>query len=98
MHNGPTTEIVLFKLNADAKAEEFVAAAREIDNWLRRVDGFVDRELSCNADGQWVDIVHWQSLAQAHAAAEQIMSSPEGQRFGGFIDGNSILMLHTQAV
>lgn len=98
MHNGPTTEIVLFKLNAGASEEEFVAAAKAVEGWLHQADGFVDRELSRNDEGQWVDIVHWQSLAQAHAAAEQIMSTPEGQRFGSFIDGNSILMLHTQAV
>lgn len=96
--NTPTLEIVIFKLNVGVNDAEFMALARRLEGWLQQVGGFIDRELSKNDEGLWVDIVRWHSLPEALAAAEQIMAAPEGQAFGSAIDPDSITMIHAGPV
>lgn len=89
-----TIEIVLFRLAPNVTTAEFLEAAQGIESWLEEVGGFQRRELSHNAEGQWVDIVYWDSLEQAQSAAETIMATEAGQAFGSKIDGESIQMMH----
>lgn len=89
-----TVEIVLFELAAGVSDAEFLAAAQALEPWLEAVGGFQRRELSRDAEGHWVDIVYWDSLAQAQQAAAQIMESEVGQQFGSKIAGESIQMFH----
>ncbi len=96
--NTPTLEVVTFKLQDGIDEVEFMASARGLEHWLKKVGGFINRELSKNEAGLWVDIIHWESLPQALAAAEQIMAAPEGQAFGSAIDPESITMMHVQPV
>ena len=94
----PTIEIVLFQLAEGVSQDEFLNAAQNVESWLRQVSGFRRRELSRDAAGNWVDIVHWDSLEEAQKAAAEIMSTPEGQKFGGTIRGESIQMYHVHPV
>ncbi len=63
-------EIATFRL-ASGTTEAFLAANAEIDLWLGRQPGFVQRRLAEREDGALVDIVTWRTLADAKAAAER---------------------------
>lgn len=89
-------EIVLFKLNAGADEEAFLEAAQATFDLLESYEGYIKRELTVNEEGTWVDIVHWRDLDTALAAAEKIMADAAGQKFGSFINFETIQMLHTQ--
>lgn len=96
MSDKSIVEVVLFRLNPGVDETEFLAASAGVELFLRGTGGFIQRELLQNEEGQWVDVVHWRSQAEAYAAAEKIMSDPRGQKFGAFIDPSSITMLHLQ--
>jgi hypothetical protein len=58
----------------------------------------VRRELLRGDQGLWVDVVHWRSLSEALAAAEQFPTLPSAQVFGSLMDGESIRMMHLEQV
>lgn len=68
-----TLEIVSFRLKPGAAAD-FVAKNGIVTDWLSRQPGFLSRHLGERDDGSWVDVVRWQSLEQAQAAAQRIMT------------------------
>ncbi|MDJ0755746.1 MAG: hypothetical protein QNJ45_19625 [Ardenticatenaceae bacterium] len=91
-----TIEIVLFELVDGVAEDDFLAAVDAMQDDLNQMSGYIDRELSRDKNGRWVDVLHWASLDEAMAAAEALMSWPSGQKFGSMIDPESIQMLHTQ--
>lgn len=91
-----TIEIVLFELAEGVAENDFLNAVAAMQDDLNQMSGYIDRELSRDENGRWVDVLHWGSLEEATAAAEAIMSWPSGQTFGSMIDPESIQMLHTQ--
>ncbi|MDX8533851.1 hypothetical protein RFM41_22045 [Mesorhizobium sp. VK25A] len=68
-----TLEIVTFRLKPGAEAG-FVASNGIMTDWLARQPGFLGRHLGRLEDGSWVDVVRWQSMEQARAAAGRIMA------------------------
>ena len=88
-------EIVLFRLKDSVDEADFLQAAQTTFDLLADYDGYVDRELTVSDDGLWIDVVTWSNLETAMSAAEQIMQDKVGQRFGSFIDPDSIQMNHT---
>jgi len=75
-------EIAQFKLASGVTDEEFVKEAEAVQkNFLEKQSGYIDRELLKDRDGQWVDILHWNSMEEAQKAAEIMMKDPATQRF-----------------
>ena len=68
MQNGLTVELVTFKLNEGADEAAFLQAADAVMADIRQLPGYVRRELLKGDDGQWIDVVHWRSRADALAA------------------------------
>ncbi len=96
MNQSLTVEVVLFKLKPGVEEAAFVRASDALLPVLRAMSGFVRRELLKGEDGQWIDLVHWNSLAEAQAAAEQVPHLPACHPFLGMIDETSVTMLHLQ--
>jgi hypothetical protein len=90
----PVTEIVVFRLKAEADPNAFQQAAAQISILLASYQGYIDRELSVTDDGTWIDMVHWADMNSAQTAADQIMSDPQGQAFMNYLDGQSVNMYH----
>lgn len=95
MEAGPVVEIVLFRLKEGIRHEDFLQAADALMLDLRRISGYIKRELLCDASGQWVDLVYWRSLDEALAAAEQFNTLPSARPFNAMIEPPS-RMLHVQ--
>jgi len=91
-------EVVVFKLAEGVSDEAFVQAAQGIETWLETKPGFMSRRLSNDGQGSWLDLVEWESMGEAQAAAAEIMATSEGQAFGSKIDGESIQMYHMHTV
>ena len=63
--------------------------------WLRARPGFVARVLlGPDAQGGWVDVVRWRSMADAEAAAAAMGSEPSLASFLLSIDPESVVMEH----
>lgn len=88
-------EIAQFKLAALVSDEEFLKEAEAVqNNFLKKQSGYIDRELLKGEDGQWADILHWNSMEEAQKAAQVMMGDPATQGFMQKIDPSSVKMLH----
>lgn len=88
-------EIAQFKLAAGVSEKDFLQEAEAVQkNFLEKQSGYIDRELLKDKDGQWVDILHWNSMEEAQKAAELMMGNPTTQGFMQKIDPSSVKMLH----
>ena len=98
MTQPPVLEVVLFKLKPGADEAAFLAACEAVMPDLRVMRGFIRRELFKDSDGRWMDTVHWQSLDDAHRAAEAFLNLPCAQTLIALIDEPSMTMLHLEPV
>ena len=93
--NEGVVEVVVFSLNEEASAEQLLASNEGVEAWAKTQPGFLSKELFHVADqDKWVDIVRWESMEAAHAAAEAAMNSESCAPMFALIDTESTLMLH----
>jgi hypothetical protein len=88
-------ELVVFKLNDGVSREQFLGTNDVVSTWISKQPGFISRELSYDADGnRWIDVIWWESMENAGAAAELALSSESCAPMFALIDMESTLMLH----
>ena len=88
-------ELVVFELNEGVSREQFLSANDAVSAWIAKQPGFVSRDLSYDAEGdRWIDVIWWESLENAGAAADLAMSSESCAPMFALIDMESLLMLH----
>lgn len=96
MSQQPILEVVLFRAKAGVSDEQVLQGSAQIQPWLAGAPGYLKRTISKDDNGQWVDVVHWRTLAEAHQAAEKLMAEPSAVAFMTAIDPESVTMLHVQ--
>jgi hypothetical protein len=90
-------ELVVFRLKDGATREQLLGTVDAVSAWARQQPGFVSRQLSqATEDDRWIDVVWWESLEHASAAADAAMSSDSCAPMFALIDEESTLMLHGQ--
>jgi hypothetical protein len=94
----PVMEWVTFKINANCSPDAFIAACEPVNAWARRQPGFLSRAVSVNEEGTWFDVVFWDSVDTAHAAAAKIMGDLGQSDFMAMIDTSTIQMQHPKIV
>ena len=87
------TEIVLFKLKDGVLDAQILEASDALQRDLEGMAGYLSRRLLKTDDGQWIDLVEWESLDAAHHASEAIMPRPSAQRFMDLVDMPSVTVL-----
>ena len=61
-------EVTVFELNPGVSDDDFLRHAAEASAALKQSGGFIQRLLSRDGDGQWVDIVEWRAVEDAERA------------------------------
>jgi hypothetical protein len=90
-------ELVVFKLGEGVSRERLLGTVDAVSAWAQEQPGFISRELSYDPEGdRWIDLVQWETMQDAHAAAEQAMSSESCAPMFGLIDPESTLMIHAE--
>ncbi|MEO0391258.1 MAG: hypothetical protein AAF218_10010 [Pseudomonadota bacterium] len=89
-----TAEIVTFRLAEGTDTQAFLAAAQAMTPFLQSTGAYLGRALSVDQDGLWTDHITWTDHSAALAAAEQMMTRPEGGAFMAHIDPGSVTMRH----
>ncbi|MEI9404323.1 hypothetical protein [Mesorhizobium argentiipisi] len=92
-----TLEIVTFRLKPGTEAG-FVANNGIMTDWLAREPGFLSRHLGRREDGSWVDVVRWQSMERAQAAADRIIAEIGDSEAMQAIEPASVAMSHAEIV
>ena len=83
-------EISSFKLKEGLQPEDFAKANADVDPWLRRQPGFVSRMMVERPDGTIVDMVIWESAAQAEDTAQRLMEELANSPVHGVIDQRTV--------
>ncbi|MGH7720823.1 MAG: hypothetical protein ACREON_18500 [Gemmatimonadaceae bacterium] len=92
---GKVLELVVFKLNEGVSHEQFLATNDAVSTWISKQPGFISHELSYDAEGdRWIEVAWWKTMEEAHAAAEQAMTSESCAPMFALIDMKSALMAH----
>ena len=88
-----TIELVTFRLQK-GDTQGFVDANAAINDWLKRQPGFVSRHLAERDDGSYLDIVFWQTHADALAASTKMMEEMAQSEAMTMIDPMGLDMSH----
>ncbi len=97
--DGKVLELVVFSLRVGVSRMEFLGTVDAVSSWVTGQSGFVSRSLVEDREGgRWIDVVWWQSMEEAEAAAERAMSSESCAPMFGLIDMESTLMVHGERV
>jgi hypothetical protein len=92
-------ELVVFKLREGVTREQFLGTVDPVSAWIAGQAGFVSRELSYDADAdRWIEVVRWDTMEDAHAAAELATTSESCAPMFALIDMDSALMAHADLV
>jgi len=98
MSNTPAIEIVVFRAKPGVSPQAIREAALSAQACIEGLDGYVQRHFGSNAQGQYVDVVYWQSMAHAQVAAQAVMALSPCQHFFSLIDESSLQMMHFDQV
>ena len=90
---GTVIEVVTFKLKQGVTADEFRPLDKAVElQHVAKQPGFISRESAAGDDGEWLVIVHWQSVKDAEASMASFPSAPATEQFMSKIDAKSMIM------
>ncbi|MDF2180061.1 hypothetical protein P2G88_17535 [Aliiglaciecola sp. CAU 1673] len=95
--NNTTIEMVSYKLKTDASIAQLRETHEGINAFCRSQPGFIYRSLSKDAEDTWHDIVYWQDMNSAKAAADAFMQNETAQHMLRLLDESTLKMRHMQA-
>lgn len=91
-----TIELVRFRLQRGKTSAEWLRANQQINDWIKMQPGFRFRSLSETGDGEWIDMVYWESMEAAEAAGEKFIREM-GAVCEQLIDMNHFSCSHSRA-
>jgi hypothetical protein len=84
-------EVATFKLAAGTDEAAFLTADKAVQEELvPRRPGFVRRTTARGADGAWLVVALWRTMADAKATEEIAHSHPAGQAFAALLDQSTV--------
>jgi len=94
----PVIEVVTLTLKSGVSHAEFAPVDQAVaSEHVSRQPGFVSRESAAGANGEWLVIVHWRSVADADASMASFSSAPAARKFMSLIDPATMVMKRYQA-
>lgn len=94
MQNQNVVEHVQYRLQEGRSEPEFLRLNEKLNQWVMEQPGFLYRSLNKTEDGKWCDIVYWQNMAMAQAAAAAFPTIPACQAMMPFIAEESLSVTH----
>ena len=92
-------EIVTYKIKDGAKVTDFLTASVDMEEgFARKQEGFISRTFARSEANEWVDVIRWQTMADAEAASKAALQSPVCAPMFGMIDGPSVRMMHFEVL
>lgn len=91
-----TIELVRFRLSEGKTAAEWLKENEKLNTWVAQQPGFRFRSVSETDDGEWIDMVYWESLEAAKAAGEKF-GAEMGATCEQMIDMASVVVSHSKA-
>lgn len=91
MNTQIVTEIVSFTIAPGITDEDFMQRVHKLEeNFHKTLPGYIDSELAKGKDGQWIMLMHWESLEQVKQASKLMMQTPSTEDFRSALDPKSV--------
>ena len=88
-------EIVTYKVNPATDVSEFVKMSADMEEgFARKQKGFLSRTFARNGNDEWIDVIRWETMADAENASRAAMQSSACAPMFGMIDETSVKMMH----
>jgi heme-degrading monooxygenase HmoA len=96
MNNSKTNaiELVIFKTKPEFDQKDVKASLESLTAIVSNYKGFISRQLAKNEEGKWMDLVFWESMEDAKAAADEIMKLESAQKAFSVIDEQTMEFYH----
>lgn len=92
---GQAVELAIFKVKPGVGRDELLATVGPVSEWVKGQPGFISRDLTYSEETDtWIDVLWWESLEDAHAAAEAALASESCAAMFGLIDLEGTQMIH----
>lgn len=91
-------DVVLFKTLPGVSDEQNLKVAEMLQPVIQAQQGYIKLELFKSADGQWVEVVYWESSEAAKVGNENVMASPEMAATFEVLDPENTEVLHLRRV
>jgi antibiotic biosynthesis monooxygenase (ABM) superfamily enzyme len=92
---GSVVELVVFALKEGVTQDQFLATHGAASQWVRAQPGFIGEDLTyATNEDRWIEIVRWQTLNEAQAAAQAAETDPACGPMFALIDMDNMLFLH----
>jgi len=91
-------EIVNFKLATGFTINDFLQSNEQMNQFLQDQEGMLYRSLCETEQGEFIDIVYWDSMENAHKAQQAFYTSELCQAFAQCIDKESIKLEHIKVI
>jgi hypothetical protein len=86
-------ELVFFKPKPDVSEAEVMKSAKTIQHLAAQMGSRFELEVLKTAEGEWVEIVHWDSQDEAQRVEQAVLQMPEAQEAMSVMDETSIRMV-----
>lgn len=97
-NNAKAIELVIFKPKPGLSKQEVKSSMVPLTKILTSHKGFVSRTLAATENNLWMDLVLWETMADAKTAAKNIMKQEEALQAFQVIDENEMKMYHFEPV
>lgn len=92
--NTKAIELVLFRPKSTFSIDEVKRSLESLDEILSSYKGFLKRHLAVSGNGQWMDLVLWESMDDAKFAADDILKNEKAIEAFSVIDQNEMQFFH----
>lgn len=87
-------ELVIFKTKPEFDPTHVKASLESLSDIVSTYKGFISRQLAKNDEGKWMDLIFWESMEDAKAAADDIMKLEAAQKAFSMIDEQKMELYH----
>ncbi|WP_370228575.1 antibiotic biosynthesis monooxygenase [Cognatishimia sp.] len=92
----PVLETVRYRTKPGIAPERAVQAWQKSQSFAKAQPGFLSRKIAVTEDGEFLDLVEWQCMADAKAAAENFNPAkfPDLMELVDVLDESTMVMTH----
>lgn len=73
-------DLITYELAEGISEEHLLKVSKDIiDNWMSKLTGFIKWEIHIDNDGNYTDIVYWNTKADAKKAEKEMINIPNAQ-------------------
>lgn len=75
-------DVISYELAESISQEHLIQVANQIVNdWMKKLPGFIKWEIHNNADGSYTDLVYWESKEAAQNAEKEMINIPNAREW-----------------